>query len=366
MAVNEGLKPVDNTAVPVDPNVRVPDHVRRAAEEAEAIYKRAYPTEVPAEVKPEPAAPAPVAQEQPAPAAEAQPEQVPQQAQPEHTPLKPGEENISAEEWRHRFLSMQGRYNSAAKQIGSMEQQMQELGQELVRTQNMIAHAQAQPQQQAAPQRPAHGNLITDEDRQNYGDDLIDLARRAAMDSVQPQLSHLEEENKRLTNQVRNTAKRELFITLDGKLPNWRAINNSIQFKSWLRLPNLYTGRIRGQMLQDGVAGANAPVVIQLFKDFLAEANATGQMVPAPQIEQTAPLASPRAPAVALETLAAPGRARPPSGDSQTSVDKPIYTRAQISKFYEDSRKGLYAGRQADYDAMQADLTAAQREGRIR
>jgi hypothetical protein len=47
-------------------------------------------------------------------------------------------------------------------------------------------------------------------------------------------------------------------------------------------------------------------------------------------------------------------------------ADKPIYSRADIAKFYDDKRRGLYAGRNADADNFEADLTAAQREGRIR
>ena len=119
-------------------------------------------------------------------------------------------------------------------------------------------------------------------------------------------------------------------------------------------------------MLNAAVAGADAPKVLQLFKDFLAEAAATGMQAPTAQVEQQVEQPAPRTPAVSLETLAAPGRARPASGDSQVPTEKPIYTRAQISKFYDDSRKGLYAGREAEYRATEADMQAAQREGRIR
>jgi hypothetical protein len=263
---------------------------------------------------------------------------------------------------------MQGRYKALKTTVGSMEEQMSQLGQELVRTQQMVAQPQAQPY--AAPQAPRgqdHGNLITEADREAYGDDLIDLARRAGREAVGPEMEALRAENARLTQRVTTTGKRELFATLDAQLPQWRNVNQSIQFKTWLRLPNVYTGQLRGKMLEAAVAGAEAPKVIQLFNDFLREATATGQMAPAARTEQqAAPAPAPHTPALNLETLAAPGRARPASGDSQVSSDKPIYSRAQITQFYNDSRKGLYAGRDAEYRAMEADLQAAQREGRIR
>lgn len=363
MATNEGLQPVSNDQVPVDPNVRIPDHVRAASQAAEAIHKQAYTPPVdPAVEEAARAEAARVAAEAAAVAAAAPPVDQQPQPQDQHPAPRPEDQNVTAEEWRHRFLSMQGRFNQSQKTLGAMEQQMVELGQELVRTQNMMAQVQPSPAPQPQSQ-PAHNNLITDEDRANYGDELIDLARRAALSTVTPELEKLRADNAQLTQRVQTTGKRELFAELDRQLPTWRQINGDRNFKLWLRLPNVYTGQIRQNMLNAAVNGAQAPKVLALFKDFLSEASAAGQLAPAAQVEQ---LPAPHVPALDLETLAAPGRARPASGDSQVPAAKPIYSRAQISKFYDDSRKGLYAGRQAEYDQMQNDLTVAQREGRIR
>lgn len=361
MATVEGLQPLGTGSIaPEDPNVRVPDHVKRAAEQAAEIHKQAYTPEP--EPGPETPEPEPAPQPQPDPAPHhPSPPLVPEHP---HDAPKPGDENLSAEEWRHRFLSMQGRFNASQRTIGSMEEQMRQLGEELVRTQNLI-------QQPPAPQQTHHGhdhnNLITDEDRANYGDELIDLTTRAARAAVGPELERLRSENQRLTQRVSSSVKRELFASLDRAVPNWRQINVSPQFKSWLRLPNIYTGQIRHQMLMAAVDGAEAPKAIALFRDFLAEAAATGQTYQAPQVEQPrVETPAPRTPAVNLETLAAPGRARPASGESQVPSEKPFITRAQISQFFRDKNRGLYAGREAEVAAFEADLGAAQREGRVR
>lgn len=366
MATLEVLKPIaDASGMPVDPNVRIPDHVSRASQTADQIHQQFYPKDeaqpaAPAkEAVPQPAQPEPLHTPEPTVAAPA-----PQPVAAEHpqTP-QPGDENVSADEWRHRFLSMQGRYNAAKRENGAMEEQMRQLGQELVRTQEMVSQAYAQPSPQNPKPGHDHNNLITAEDRENYGDQLIDLTQRAARAAVAPELDALRAENQNLTKQVRNTGKREMFARMDAAIPQWRAINNDVRFITWLRLPNVYTGQIRSQMLKAAVDGAEAPKVIALFKDFLAEAQATGQTAPAPQAEQQP---APRAPAVNLETLAAPGRARPASGDNQVPSEKPLITRAMISKFYDDKRRQLYAGREAEAAAFEADLTAAQREGRVR
>jgi hypothetical protein len=245
-----------------------------------------------------------------------------------------------------------------------MEQQMTDLGQELVRTQTMLAEMNRQPPAHHANSQPRHGNLITEDDVANYGTELIDLARRAAMDTVQPEIEALRAQNAELTNRVKNTAKREMFMAMDRAVPTWRQINTDQRFINWLRLRNVYTGQIRQDMLKAAVDGADAPKAIQFFKDFLTEAQATGHTAPAQQQEQHDP--APRSAAVSLETLAAPGKARPASGDTQMPADKPIYTRADISRFYDEKRRQLWANRPAEAAAFEADLTAAQREGRIR
>lgn len=378
MPATEQLQPLTPGAnhAPADPNVVVPAHVRAAAEAADAAHRAAYqsPEPAPAPVAPEPApAPEPVSG---SPELEPQPAQQPQVA-PQPAPQPEPAQQITAgsdedrqvppEEWRRRFFSMQGRYQQAQRQIGSMEQQMTELGQELVRTQNMISAA---PQPAAAPD-PAqrghhHEQLITAEDREAYGDELIDLARRAAMETVGPQLEALKAENERLTSRVKNTGRRELFITLDQQMPQWRQINKAPQFLAWLRLRNVYTGQIRSDMLKAAVEGAQAPVVLSLFRDFLAEANATGQTAPAAQAEHLAPQPAPREPALSLDALTAPGKARPASGDGQVPLEKPTYTRAQIAQFYDARRRGAYAGREAEAAALEADIIAANGQGRIR
>lgn len=364
MSANEGLQPLTNpTAATVDPNVHVPDHVRQAAEAADALHKATYAP--PAENSPQPNSNTPEPSPQPDPAAEEAARAAAAAAQVQNPPADDGftapadAAALKDSEWARRYNSMRGRYVA-------LERQMGELSQELVRTQNLLASVQQAP---PAPQPTArgqdHGNLITDQDRESYGEELIDLARRAGREAVAPELDALRAENARLTQRVQTTGKRELFERMDREIPTWRSVNKDTRFLAWLRLPNVYTGQLRGNMLKAAVDGANAPQALQVFRDFLAEAHATGMIAPAQQIEQQAQPA-PREPALALDALAAPGRARPASGDSQVPGEKPIYSRADIAKFYDDKRRGFYAGRDAEVQAFEADLTAAQREGRIR
>ena len=261
---------------------------------------------------------------------------------------------------------MKGRFEAQVQINGHMQEQMAQLGDELVRTQHMMMSPQNTARQ--APPPPA-STLITPEDKQNYGDDLIDLTRRAAMDAVSPQLNELKQENQRLTQRLTKQSQMGVVQTLDQQIPNWRQINNDPQFKRWLSLPDIYSGVVRKQTLDAAYQAASAPRVLAFFKGFIAdEALVAGNATPDPtQIEQPAPSA-PRQAAVPLERLAAPGRARPAGGNDAPNVpaDKPVFTRSQISAFYDDVRRGVYAGRDAEKAAQERAIFAAQNEGRIR
>lgn len=334
---------------PVDTAVNVPEVVKRAAAAAEAAHAAAYtPPNPDPTPQPEPqAAPAaadpPVAEPTAAPVAQPEPQ----------PPVQPPAQSI---DWESRYNSMRGRFDQSQRTLGGMQEQLSELGNELVRTQTLLRGPNAQPQ----PQSMA---LLTPEDKQNYGSDLIEVVQRAALDVVQPRLSHVEQENQQLRQRLALEAQNRVFQTLDVDIPNWREINDSDRFKQWCRLPDLYSGVLRGRLMNDAFRAGNTARVIAFFRGFLSEEVVTGQ-TPAPQPLAPQPV---RTAAVPLESLAAPGRANPATGgNTVVAADKPIITRAQISQFYSQEGRAKYAGREADRKADEAMIFLAQREGRVR
>ena len=365
------VSPTSDSKLPVDTNVQIPESVRRAAALAESFYQKA-PAPTPEPPVPPVAATPPVAPEPPAPppeplvppAPQAAPQEPPQPpAEPPEPLAPPSDAPVAPEQWEHRYLSMKGRYDAQMKINGQMQEQMQQLGDELIRTQQMLLRPAA-PQRPQAP--PAPISLLTPEDTQNYGNDLIDLTKRAALEAVSPQLTKLEQENQNLRNTLKQTAQMGVAATLDQQVPNWREVNKDPKFRNWLSLRNVYSGVIRKQELDAAYQAADAPRVLAFFKGFIAdEAVVTGGNQPAPVPE---PPQAPRQAAVPLERLASPGRARPAGGNDTPNVpaDKPIFTRKQVSAFYDEVRRGSYAGRDADKAAQERAIFDAQRDGRIR
>ena len=343
---------------PEDSNVVLPASVLAAKARAEAYYQQPAPAEPPAPpVEPPPAAvepptpqPAPVAP----PTAAAEPPKTP--AEPPKSPEKPID-------WEHRYHAMKGRYDASQREIGAMQEQMSQLGNELMRVQSVLP---PEPQRPTTPVQP----LLTAKDQEDFGPDVIDFAKRAALEAVTPKLTELEQENQRLRQQIQRSSSNTVVQQLDAQVPNWRDINRNPRFVQFMRLPDIYSGRVRQALLDEAAQAGNSPRVIAFYKGFLQEEAATGHLEAPPTPQPPAGLPpAPREPVVPLESLAAPGRVRPTSGSdlpAADAADKPIITRGQVAEFYNRVRAGHYRGREADKAAHERIIFDAQRDGRIR
>ena len=355
-----------DTLLPIDETVKIPEAVRRASAAADAHYAKPAPVQEPA---PQPAAP-PVTGDQPvnivavpAPAAPTEPRPLlqPQPAPPLAPPPAPQLEPLpadqigTADQEHHRYLSMKGRYEQATQTMGQMQEQLRELG----NTVQQLTERQPAPQQQ----RPQPVRLLTPEDEHTYGPDLIDMTRRAAREALAPELTEIQRRQEELARNEQRLKNQHTLDALDAQLPGWRDINVSPEFLDWLRLPDVYSGGVRGNLLKQAFQAASVPRVLAFFKGYLAEAQATGQLpVPQPTAASPAPT---HAAVIPLETLASPGRAQPAPGNSQVSTDKPHFTRRQVQEFYSHAGMERYRGREADRKADEQLIFDAQQAGRI-
>lgn len=329
-------KPMEK--LPYDPN-DIPDAVRKRVEAVEAMYSSGGDSANPPEA---PRSPSEATPQAPA-------------AAPAPAPSAPADLDENSESWKHRFLAMQGRYTSATKTLGEMQDQMSQLGAELI-------HAQ---ERRPPPSRtPPQESYLTERDIENYGPELIDVTQRAALQAVQPRIQEVEQQNAELRKKLAVEARRRLDQAVELAVPNFREIDRNPRWHRWLLGIDVLSGRVRQQLLNEAISSSSAPRVISFFRGFQQEETATGHTEPAPHSQQPA---APREAAIPLASLAAPGRARPATGgDTSVPPDKPIYTRAQIAQLYRAHQKGAYVGREADWARQDADIIAASREGRIR
>lgn len=338
----------------IDPNVKIPNAIKATAARADAAFRAAYNLE-PEEnngVQEE-------SEEESTPTAEAQTAQ-----EPETKTKKPSEEftepSASKEEdqsWEHRYKSMKGRYDRAESQLRSMSDQITSL-------QNVIATMQVSASPQSRSEMSAE-RFITPEEENDYGSEFLTVVGKKAKEEMLPivksyeaKIAELEERLKSVGGYVQQDARSRMESMLDERTPNWRDINFDPNFISWLKLPDPYSGVIRHEMLKAAYERNDAPRVVAFFNGFLAEEAAMD-----PVREETGRTEAPAKPS--LQTFAAPGRAKTAAA-SGAPAEKPIFTRAQIAKFYAESAAGKFRGKEAEKDRIEAQIFEAEREGRIR
>lgn len=352
------LRPNPN---PIDPDVKVPAAVIRAREAAEAAQAAAYPDQVPAEPTAPPptnsdgiviAPPAPTPAPPPAPVTPVGNEPAPQ-------PTLAPQPAADDQSWEHKFNSERGRRIKLEEQIRSQ-------GERMLAMENLLQDMQSRPTAPTPPPTPQQ--LITDTERNEFGEEMLDVMGRRAKEIVSPELAELratvQSLEQKLTGTqttVKRNARAEMLGSLDNNLSTWRQINDMPEFKTWLALPDPYSGAIRHQMLLSAFEQNDTPRVLNFFKGFVSELAAT---TPAGDTVNDQP--APPAPAKpSLDSLAAPGRARTPA-QVNLPAEKPIITTADVSAFYAAVRRGEYRGREQEQAALERELFEAQREGRVR
>lgn len=353
----------------IDPDAKVPAAVRAAAKLAEDRHKQVYskpeepkPAEEPTvkieEPKvvetPETPDTTKPAETTPAPTAE---------APPKETPASPP----SSEEdtWKHKYHSMKGRFDRADSQIAQMSEQISQL-------QRLLAAKAAEPAPQPVASTPPVESLLTEEEVKDYGTEFLGVVGKKAKEVVSQEVRVLQAQVAQLTKQLESVggyvagdAQSRFYQTLDGSLPKWREINSNSNFISWLKLPDVYSGAIRHDLLKAAYERYDAPRVLAFFNGFLAQE----AVVDPPQaggdngLSPGTPASAP--PKVPLKDLAAPGRAKSPAA-TDAPAEKPIITRAQISQFYNDISAGKYRGKEAEKDRLERMIFDAEKDGRIR
>jgi hypothetical protein len=343
----------------VDPNLNVPKAVRDASKRAEIVQHALIGQAEPSVLEPN---------EQGAPTPPQAPPALPPSAPPAPHPavVAPSEPELSPEEWRNRFLAMQGRFQRAEQMMAQMGDQVQHL-----QSENATLRSTPPP----APSMPT-GTLLTEQEMQDYGPEFIDVVRRAATEIAAPLHQELQDLRGRLGHVQQETGNAFLTrmnATVGGLVPNWQELNRDPRFVQWVQLPDMFSGAMRQQLMQDAWNSGDAHRVAAFFRAYLAEEAAVDPRASArppqqPHLASPQPGMPPAVPGVPLGTrlsldqLAAPGRAQ---SSAQMPADKPMYTAQDISRFYTECAAGKWRTREADRAAIDADIIAAQHEGRI-
>ncbi|MBD9415922.1 hypothetical protein IB234_15270 [Pseudomonas sp. PDM16] len=273
-----------------------------------------------------------------------------QQPEPSATqePAQPAVETRDATYWQHRFNVINGKYTAEVPQL---QRQVSEL------TRALQDARQAQPAA-SAPQRAQEAIAdLSSEELEQFGPELITVIQRIAAKAAAPaspadtaELTSLREEVGQYREERQQDATARFWTDLGQAVPNFKAINSDPRFHAWLAEIDSITGQSRQQLLESAQKDLSAYRVGALFNAF-TQTNPVAAQPAVPQTPQIPPeQVQPAASRVAPDT-------------AQPSSQQRIWTSADIGQFYKDKAQGRYSP--ADAAALEADIFAAQTQGRI-
>jgi hypothetical protein len=268
-----------------------------------------------------------------------------------------------SDDWKHKYQSLHGRFTKQETTLRSLQDEIGNLH-NVIATLQATGHTQAQAEPAAKIEL---SSLVTEEEVNEYGKDLLDVVGRRAQEAMAPLLSAAQEEIAQLKAQIAGVngfvaqdAKSKLQSSMDAALPQWRQMNSDPGFLDWLSLPDPFSGAIRHDMLKEAYTQGHANRVLNFFKGYLAQEAAVAPAEREPDTSTT------QVQKVPLANLAAPGRAKAAATDVPAGNEKPIISRAQIAAFYADVAAGRYKHREADKVKAEATIFSATRDGRVR
>ena len=274
----------------------------------------------------------------------------PPQAQQVSPEPKPQPTEVPEETWQAKFFTLKGKYDA---EVPRLHAQLRELN---TQVQQLMTESAVRAQAPATPE-PAK-TLITEQDKEAFGSDLLDLIDRATETKVagfRDRESQLQREIAELKGQLGRvgetvgTSSKEIFLDrLAKQVPDWEAMNTDQGFLSWLAEVDPVYGLPRQAALNSAYEALDAGRTAAIFKQFKA---------------LTAPAQAPQA-KPNLQSQVAPTRSRTSPAPATSAGDKRIFTQGEIAQFYDQWRRGFID--EAEAVRIEQEIAVATTEGRIR
>jgi len=174
----------------------------------------------------------------------------------------------------------------------------------------------------------------------SMGQTARDLAAKNA--AMEAQIAAMAEQLKGTSTQLAVTAEQSFFERLSKSVPDWSQVNTDKGFLSWLAEADPVYGVPRQQALAAAQQRLDVDRVAAVFNAYTGGSKAPKAADP-------------------LASMVSPKGA---STVAPVATGSPVITQAQVSKFYDDGRRGVYSA--PEYARIESLINAALAEGRIR
>lgn len=280
------------------------------------------------------------------------PDPQPPEPQPQTTSQETQPKPITEETWQAKYLTLKGMYDAEVPRLHSQSREQNQQLQQLIAEVAALKAAKPEPAKETA--KP----LITEQDKEAFGNDLLDLIDRATEQKIagyRESEAQLKAEIAELKGKLGNVSERQVVSDQDRflnalaqQVPDWEAINTDSGFLAWLSEVDPVYGLPRQVALNNAYEQFNAERTANIFKQYKAV------LAPA-QTQQNKPN---------LQSQVAPTRSRTSPAPATNSAEKRTFTQGEITQFYEEWRRGYLDNDEAV--RMEKEIHAAIAEGRIR
>lgn len=253
------------------------------------------------------------------------------------------------DDFETKYRTLQGKYNA---EIPRLNDQIRTLSRQI----DFMSSNQNNQNNQNSNE-DGDDNRLDPSSFDEYGDEFASMAKK---------LNRLIDENATLREQVSNVSQsqghsnRERYMDTVAKAVesmgvDFNKLNGDPDFLTWLQETIPYTGKARHESLRLAEQRLDVGSTLGIFKEYLGSnpGLSTKKQAPRPKQKQT-PNFQP---------------SHTPSGSDVSppmSRSEKIWTRQDVNQMYRDKTDGKYRGREAEFKALEADMFAAQTEGRFR
>jgi len=268
----------------------------------------------------------------------------------EVTPTDTSPTDVEEETFKQKYKTLTGKYDA---EVPRLHQQVKEMTEVTKQLQAELKALKVEP-----TKSKEKVSLVTDADRAEFGEELLDVQRRVAQEVSQDYEGRLEQQDaviKNLQDELAKTGSQVGAVGFSQRLnqavPDFPQIDNDERWVAWLNEHDpMLRGPRRVQAQQAFDAGDVEAIAhyVSMWKETLA---APTEAKPN-QAE--------------LEKQVAPNRSANSVRTQSTTQNSKIYSPKDADRAWNKVRTLNTRGQYAEAEKLEADLTAAYMEGRVR
>jgi hypothetical protein len=269
----------------------------------------------------------------------------------EATPADDSIEEVS-ESFKQKYATLRGKYDA---EVPRLHQQVKELTDQM----NAIRE-EAQAAKKAEAEKPKEKvSYVTDADREEYGDDLIDFQRRVAKEVSQDYEERFEQQSRviqDLQSKISNTDNQvgEVGFTqkLNALVPGFDQLDNDERWVAWLSEIDPMTRGPRRDQAQAAFNSGDAEAVAHYVSLFRGSVEPVANGKSDRQTE--------------LEKQVTPSRSASTVASKSSNNSSKVYSEKELDRGWTKIRDLNSQGKYDDAEKLEAELTVAYMEGRVK